>query len=183
MAKTAMREADEKAAVKANAPDFERAIRVMKNDIAPIEDANSQSRGDLSAAWKVIADDCHVNKRAAKYFLKLHGASDELRDDELRSLYGLMQAAGIGITRDLVDQAEGVTKSMPLAPAAGEPDRGDKPEFDAAAPPAGNAVDQMLAGEAKRRGKAPDELGGGPRKAGTKPAAKKPNLPTLRAVN
>ena len=174
MAKTAMREADEKAAVEINKPDFARALRVMKNDIAPLDDANSQSRGDMSAAWKVIADDCHVNKRAAKYFQKLQAASDELRDDELRSLYGLMAEAGIGISRDLVDQAEGVTKTMPLAPPADEPIKDDV---------AGNAVDQMLAGEAKRRGKAPDELGGGPRKAGTKPAAKKPDLPTLRAVN
>ena len=169
MAKTAMREADEKAAIEANKPDFERALRVMKNDIAPIEDSNSQSRGDLSAAWKVIADDCHVNKRAAKYFQKLLGASDETRDDELRSLYGLLETAGVGIRRDLVDVAEGVTKKMPVIdPDAGEPDRGDGEAFDAAAPAAG-AVDQMLAGEAKRRGKAPDELGGGAPKRGTKP--------------
>lgn len=181
MAKTAMREADEKAAVEANKPDFERAIRVMANDIKASDEANAQTRGDLSAAWKVVEDECRCVKGAAKVFFKLRGMSPETRDDYLRTLYGLMEADGIGISRDLVDQAEGVSKSMPLAPAAAdEPDRGDKPEFDAAAP---SPVDQMLAGEAKRRGKAPDELGGGPRKAGTKPAAKKPNLPTLRAVN
>ena len=180
MAKTAMRESEEKAAADANKPDFARAIRVMANDIKASDEANAQTRGDLSAAWKVVEEECRCVKGAAKVFFKLRGMSIESRDDYLRTLYGLMEADGIGISRDLVDQAEGVNKSMPLAPAAGEPDRGDKPEFDAAAP---SPVDQMLAGEAKRRGKAPDELGGGPRKAGTKPAAKKPDLPTLRAVN
>jgi len=181
MAKTAMREADEKAAIEANKPDFKRAISIMATEIKKSDEESAQVRGDLSASWKRIEEDCRCVKAAAKVFFKLRGMSIESRDDYLRTLYGLMEADGIGISRDLVDQAEGVNKSMPLAPAAGEPDRGDKPEFDAAAPPAG-AVDQMLAGEAKRRGKAPDELGGGPRKAGTKPAAKKPNLPTLRAV-
>lgn len=181
MAKTAIREADEKAAIEANKPDFKRAISIMATEIKKSDEESAQVRGDLSASWKRIEEDCRCVKAAAKVFFKLRGMSIESRDDYLRTLYGLMEADGIGISRDLVDQAEGVNKSMPLAPAAGEPDRGDKPEFDAAAP---SPVDQMLAGEAKRRGKAPDELGGGPRKAGTKPAAKKViDLPTLRAVN
>ena len=175
MAKTAMRESEEKAAADANKPDFARAIRVMANDIKASDEANAQTRGDLSAAWKVVEEECRCVKGAAKVFFKLRGMSHETRDDYLRTLYGLMSEEGIGISRDLVDQAEGVTKSMPLAPA------GDKPIKDDVEAP--SPVDQMLAGEAKRRGKAPDELGGGPRKAGTKPAAKKPDLPTLRAVN
>ena len=179
MAKTAMREADEKAAIDANKPDFERAISIMANEIKKSDEESAQVRGDLSASWKRIEDDCRCVKGAAKVFFKLRGMSDESRDDYLRTLYGLMEAAGIGISRDLVDQAEGVNKSMPLAPAAGEP-AGEPIKDDVEAP---SPVDQMLAGEAKRRGKAPDELGGGPRKSGTKPAAKKPNLPTLRAVN
>lgn len=166
MAKTAMRESEEKAAADANKPDFARAIRVMANDIKASDEANAQTRGDLSAAWKVVEEECRCVKGAAKVFFKLRGMSPETRDDYLRTLYGLMEAAGIGISRDLVDQAEGVNKSMPLAPAADEADRGDGPEFDAAAP---SPVEQMVAGEAKRRGKAPDELGGGPRKSGTKP--------------
>ena len=165
MAKTAMRESEEKAAADANKPDFARAIRVMANDIKASDEANAQTRGDLSAAWKVVEEECRCVKGAAKVFFKLRGMSPETRDDYLRTLYGLMEAAGIGISRDLVDQAEGVIKSMPLAPAAGEP-AGEPIKDDVEAP---SPVDQMLAGEAKRRGKAPDELGGGPRKAGTKP--------------
>ena len=174
MAKTAMREADEKAAIEANKPDFKRAISIMATEIKKSDEESAQVRGDLSASWKRIEEDCRCVKAAAKVFFKLRGMSIESRDDYLRTLYGLMEADGIGISRDLVDQAEGVTKSMPLAPA------GDKPIKDDVEAP--SPVDQMLAGEAKRRGKAPDELGGGPRKAGTKPAAKKPDLPTLRAV-
>jgi hypothetical protein len=88
-------------------PDFDRAMRIITNDIRTAEEKNASSRGDLSAAWKAIEDECHVNKKAAKLFAKLRGMSDESRDDFLRSLYGLMKAGNVGISRDLVDEMEG----------------------------------------------------------------------------
>lgn len=97
-------------------PDFERAVRVLKGDIGPAEEKNAKSRGDLSAAWKVIEDECHVNKKAAKDVNRLAGMSEELRDDYLRSFYGMMQQMGLGISRDLVDQmGDGDAPTMPVA--------------------------------------------------------------------
>jgi len=130
MAKTAMREDQEVEAVVA--PDFEWAIRVMKSDIKPAEESNAETRGDLSAAWKIVEDECHVHKGAAKVFRKqCLEASEDKKDDFLRSLYGLMKAAGIGISRDLVDQAEGHTQTMPVE---GDEQAKRDAEFEAAAP-------------------------------------------------
>lgn len=119
MAKPAKPEADE--AVEIQPPDFERAIRIMLNDVKPAEEKNASSRGDLSAAWKAIEEECHVNKKAAKLFAKLRAMSEETKDDFLRSLYGLMQAGGVALNRDLVDLAEG--EEPPEMPVADKPER------------------------------------------------------------
>lgn len=104
------------AAVEVEKPDFERAIAVLAKDITPSEEEGASIRGDLSAAWKVIEKDCHVNKAAAKQYHSLARMSPEKRDDYLRSLYGLMQAGGIGISQDLVDQMGGEgSPTMPIA--------------------------------------------------------------------
>lgn len=100
-------------------PDFERALRVLTHDVKPAEESNAESRGDLSAAWKIIEDECHCNKPATKFFHKLVGMSEEKRDDILRTLYGLMRFSGIGVKRDLVDQAEGI--EAPSMPVQAEP--------------------------------------------------------------
>lgn len=99
------------------APDFERALRVMENDVAPgIEDMASL-RGDLSAAWKLIEDECRCNKQAAKVFnTKVRKASAENAADFIRTFIGLCKAGGHMDTADLVDQMEAA------APAAGEED-------------------------------------------------------------
>ncbi len=101
-------------------PDFERAIKVLTNDVHPANEKSAKSRGDLSAAWKVIEDDCHVNKKAAKLYFDLAGASEEKKDDFLRSLYGLMTAGGMGISADLVDrmEGEGEAPAMPIVQRA-----------------------------------------------------------------
>lgn len=88
------------------APDFERMKKVFLKDIKPAEEKNAKSRGDLSAAWKVIEDECGLNKKAAKLLHKLNNESEETRDDFLRTLWGGMKALGLGISEDLVDQME-----------------------------------------------------------------------------
>jgi hypothetical protein len=96
-------------------PDFERAAKILVGDIKPAEEKNAKARGDLSAAWKVIADECHVNKKAAKDVFKLRNMSEELRDDYLRSFYGMMQQFHLGISADLVDQmGDGEAPTMPV---------------------------------------------------------------------
>jgi hypothetical protein len=120
MAKHARPEAEEGGEIQK--PDFEKALRILSNDVRPAEEKNAGSRGDLSAAWKSIENDCHCNKAAAKAYYKLAGMSPETRDDYLRTLYGLMQLGGIGISRDLVDEMEGgEPPAMPISTAGERP--------------------------------------------------------------
>lgn len=109
---------DNDQAIEVKQPDFARAIRILDHDIKPAEEQNAESRGDLSAAWKLIEEQCHCNKAAAKVFAKLKAMSDEKRDDYLRTLYGLMKAARIGISQDLVDRmTDSDAPSMPVEPS------------------------------------------------------------------
>jgi len=113
MARTAKPEEDE--VVEIVAPDFERAISVLEHDIHPEQEKNAKARGELSAAWKVIEDECRVNKKAAKLYFQMTGMSDEKRDDFLRSLYGLMKTGNMGISADLVDRmGDGEAPAMPI---------------------------------------------------------------------
>jgi hypothetical protein len=103
-----------------HAPDFAKMKRIFLHDISPAQEKNAKARGDLSAAWKAIEDDCHCNKRAAKLLHKLFGESEETRDDFLRTLYGGMQVLGIGISQDLVDQmSDEDAPTMPVVPNNG----------------------------------------------------------------
>lgn len=96
-------------------PDFARAIRVINVDVEANSEKNAESRGNLAAAWKIVEDECHVNKKAAKDFRKIRNMSLENRDDYLRTLYGLMQEDGIGISPDLIDRLdEGAAPTMPI---------------------------------------------------------------------
>lgn len=102
------------------APDFAKMKRIFLQDIQPAAEKNAKTRGDLSAAWKAVEDDCHCNKRAAKLLHKLYGENEETRDDFLRTLYGGMQALGIGISRDLVDQmSDEDAPTMPVVEGRG----------------------------------------------------------------
>ena len=112
MAKTAKKESEEVSDVKT--PDFAKALRIIHQDVRPAEELSAAERGKLSGAWKAVEKDAHCNRPAAKLFCKLLQMSDETRDDFLRTQYGLMREAGIGISRDLVDQAEGVTHDFPV---------------------------------------------------------------------
>lgn len=96
-------------------PDFEKALKVITNDLNPLLERSAKVRGDQAAAWKVIEDDCHCNKKAAKDFHKLLRMDPELRDDYFRTLSGLLELSGVGISRDLVDQAEG-GEAKPVIP-------------------------------------------------------------------
>ena len=96
-------------------PDFERAIKVITNDLNPLLEKSVKVRGDQAAAWKVVEDDCRCNKKAAKDFHKLLRMDPELRDDYFRTFRGLLEVSGVGISRDLVDEAEGAPEA-PIIP-------------------------------------------------------------------
>ncbi|WP_426163047.1 hypothetical protein [Sandarakinorhabdus sp. DWP1-3-1] len=99
-------------------PDFDRALRVLRGDIKPAMEGMAETRGGVSAAWKVIADECHVHKAAARFFqTHVMAASTDKREDVLRSLFGLCQAAEIQVEVDLVDMS-----GAPAAPAIKPPE-------------------------------------------------------------
>lgn len=115
MARKAKLESEE-TTVEIRTIDAERVIKILVNDIHPQSERNAKSRGELSAAWKIIEDECACNKSAAKLYFKLTGMSDETKDDFLRSLYLLMKTGGLGISADLVDrmEGEGEAPEMPI---------------------------------------------------------------------
>ncbi|HEX7852082.1 MAG TPA: hypothetical protein VF503_00115 [Sphingobium sp.] len=95
-------------------PDFERAIRILRSDVNPLTEESAKIRGDQSAAWKEIEKDCHCNKKAMKLVHSLMRMDPEVRDDFLRTQYGAMASAKIGISQDLVDQmTDGDAPAMP----------------------------------------------------------------------
>lgn len=113
MAKRAKPEAEEAAEV--TQPDFERAIAVLRGDVNPTTEETAKLRGDLSAAWKTIENDCHCNKKAMKWVHALMRMDQGVRDDVLRTLYGGMKAANIGISEDLISlMGDGETPTMPV---------------------------------------------------------------------
>jgi hypothetical protein len=100
------------------APDFKLAAQIIRAAIDGTAERRAKMNGDLSAAWKRVEDEAHVNKAAAKDARKIARMSDETQSDYLRSLFGLMSVLDIGIRRDLVDLAEGAAGlSIPLKDA------------------------------------------------------------------
>lgn len=97
-------------------PDFERAAKILKRDVRTAEEKVGEHAQTMSTAFKAIGKECNVNTAAAKQVFKLSKMSDEKRDDFLRSFSGMLTAFNIGITQDLVDQAEGQPASAPIIP-------------------------------------------------------------------
>ena len=116
MAKASKAAAEKQISGEIPKPDFERAIAVIRGDLNPLTEESAKTRGEQAAAWKVIEKDCRCNKKAMKAVHSLMRMDPELRDDYLRTLYGGMEAAGIGITVDLVDKANG--NEAPQMPTA-----------------------------------------------------------------
>ena len=90
------------------APDFDLAAKIIRESIDGTAERRAKMNGDLSASWKRVEDEAHVNKKAAKDARAIERMSDETQSDYLRSLFGLMRPLGIGVRRDLVDLAQGV---------------------------------------------------------------------------
>lgn len=102
-------------------PDFEGALRVLRADVNPATEGGAKLRGDLSAAWKSIENDHHCNKKGAKFVHGLMRMDVQVRDDVLRTVYGLMRAAGIGISEDLVSlMNDDEDSEMPRVPVVSD---------------------------------------------------------------
>lgn len=99
-------------------PDYEKAVRIYRQDIKPANEKSGEHAQAASTGYKAIKKDCRVNTRAAKFVFKLAGESEEKRNDVLRSVRGLLDAMNIGITDDLVSDAEGENTAAPIVPNA-----------------------------------------------------------------
>jgi len=108
------------------APDYDLAAKIIRESIDGTAERRAKMNGDLSASWKRVEDEAHVNKAAAKDARKVARMSDETQSGYLRSFFGLMGPLGIGVRRDLVDLAEGVGGLMiPLKDAPASELEGD----------------------------------------------------------
>lgn len=116
---------EEQDSIEIKQPDFEKAVRIFRRDIKPAVKAAGERAQEASTGYKAIKKDCRVNTRAAKFVFKLAGESEEKRNDILRSLRGLLGAMNIGITDDLVSDAEDEDTSAPIIPTT----QGAEPEL------------------------------------------------------
>lgn len=104
-----------------NQPDFAKMRSIFVNDIKPSEEHSAKARGEASAAWKAIEDDCNCNKRAAKQLFRLFNESEETREDFLRTLIGGLVALEMLPREDLVDMMG--EKNVPDVDAIARPPR------------------------------------------------------------
>ena len=99
-------------------PDYEKAVRIYRQDIKPAVEAAGERAQEASTGYKAIKKECRVNTRAARFVFSLERESEEKRNDVLRSLRGMLGAMNIGITDDLVSQAENEDSRAPIIPGA-----------------------------------------------------------------
>lgn len=97
----------DQSAAEVQQPDLARMKSILVHDLKPANEQSAKIRGDQSAAWKTIENDCHCNKRAAKALFKLMGESDELRDDFLRTFLPGLKELNLLPSEDLVDMMDG----------------------------------------------------------------------------
>ena len=86
--------------------DWAKAAKIMTGDITNVADKLSKSRGDMSAVKKRL-EELGVNKRGSNFVQGLLNAGPATASDILRTVVGLCQELEIGITKDMVDDAQG----------------------------------------------------------------------------
>lgn len=98
-------------------PDFEAALKTMMHDVRPNKQEKHAAGQEESDAWKEIKDTYNCASAGAKFFFNhILEREDETRDANLRTLYGLLKAANIGISADLVDKmGDGEAPKMPIS--------------------------------------------------------------------
>lgn len=86
--------------------DWTKIAAIINKDIANTADKMSKARGDMSAAKKRI-EELGANKRGANFVIGLLNAGDATSSDILHTVCHLCHELGVGIMRDMVDEAEG----------------------------------------------------------------------------
>lgn len=85
--------------------DWAKAAKLIKGEILNIDDKAAKLRGDMSAVKKRL-EELGVNKRGAKFVEGLLKAGDASASDILRTVCHLCHELDIGITKDMIDNAE-----------------------------------------------------------------------------
>lgn len=147
------------------AMDFERAIRLFRNDIRPAQNKVGNHSQEMSTAYKEIKKACGIPPAIARFCFKLSEQEEASRDVQLRALNGLLRALGLGvIAADLVDQAQGAvgTEVIPAVRAAPRPNLvvvpSDGSEADLAEAGGADPTPLQLNGEAQQFEAPPEEL-------------------------
>lgn len=108
---------DQQNSTEVKQPDFAKAVRIFRQDIKPAVEKAGEHSQEASTGYKAIKE-LGVNTRAAKFVFKLAAESEEKRNDVLRSVRGLLNQMEIGITDDLVSDAEAEDTAKPIVPTA-----------------------------------------------------------------
>lgn len=137
---SAKRAAEE--ATRVEKPDYERAVRLWRNDIKPAQSKQAEHGQEQSTAYKEIKNQCHIQPDAARKAFALDRMEESKRDDWLRSFRGLLKALNIYMPADMVDSAEGNSDAGGEVVPVGNRQR---PKL--ATVPVSDGVDADLAGE------------------------------------
>lgn len=87
-------------------PDYDLAAEIHRDEIAPANKEQKQAMKEASDGWKRVKKEAHVHVGGARTAFKVCDMEDAERDAWLRSFRGVLKRKGVGLTPDLVDQAE-----------------------------------------------------------------------------
>lgn len=135
-------------------PDYSGAIDIIRDQIAGKKNRVSTINGEVSDLWAQI-EKKGVNKQGAKVFQRLDAMDEGDRNDVLRTIQAMAEAAGWSKKGDMLDQVQNNVVEMPrpAAKAADKPKGKSKAEAAAPNPAPAPAGDSDLnAGEILDRG-------------------------------
>lgn len=87
-------------------PDFDLAAEIHRDEIAPANKEQKQAMKEASDGWKRVKKEAHLHVGAARAAFNVCNLEDAERDVWLRTFRGVLKRKGVGLTPDLVDQAE-----------------------------------------------------------------------------
>lgn len=104
--------------------DFDKAAKIIREDIKPARSSASEKMQEVSTAFKAIKKQCGLQPGAVKAAIKVAEMEDAKGEDWLRCFVGQVnKLIGRDVLTfhggDLVDQAEGSADSKPKKPHLG----------------------------------------------------------------
>ncbi len=96
--------------------DFDKAVRLYKQDIKPAKSRASEFMQEASTAYKAVKKDALVHPGAAKAAFALVEMEYDKQQEWLRSFQGTLEALGIGIEADLFDGVDAAAPKSNVVP-------------------------------------------------------------------